>query len=328
MQQTWRQWHSKITSVVGAIALGISVVGLSTSPAQSGLHFEESHHEHPAKDGHEDTPEIQVIPANADAGIYMLLGQGGNIGVLVGEGGVLMIDDQFAPLTEAIQAAIAELGNKEIRFVINTHWHFDHTGGNENLGNDGVLIVAHDNVRERMSTDQVLESIGMEFPASPEVALPALTFNDRATFYLNDQTVNVRHVAPAHTDGDSIIQFAEANVLHLGDTYFNGMYPFIDFESGGSLDGMIAATEQNLQLANAETVIIPGHGPISDQLELEAYLQLLLEVRDVTQSAIDAGMSLEALIQARPLADYDDTWGSGFLSPEQFLTIVYNGLSQ
>ncbi|NEO85112.1 MAG: MBL fold metallo-hydrolase [Spirulina sp. SIO3F2] len=314
--------------MVGAIALSLGVVGLSAIPAHGGLHFEESHHEHnEAKDGHEEDIEIQVIPANAEAGIYMLLGQGGNIGVLVGEDGVFMIDDQFAPLTEAIQTAIAELGNKEIRFVLNTHWHFDHTGGNENLGNQGVLIVAHDNVRERMSTEQVLASIGMEFPASPEAALPALTFSDRATFYLNDQTVNAIHVEPAHTDGDTIIQFAEANVLHLGDTYFNGFYPFIDFESGGSLDGMIAATEQGLALANDETVIIPGHGPISNRAELESYHQLLLEVREVTQSAIDAGLSLDTFIQSQPLADYDEYWGSGFLSPEQFMTIVYNGLN-
>lgn len=317
----WRRWAIATTLTGATLGLATGLVSLTATPALSGLH-----HDHSPK--HDQATPIQVIPANEEAGIYMLMGEGGNIGVLVGKDGALLIDSQFAQLSEGIQAAVAKLGNEDIRFLLNTHWHFDHTGGNENLGNEGVMIVAHDNVRDRMSTDQTVPSISMEFPASPDVALPVMTYRDRIMFYLNEQTIEVTHVEAAHTDGDSIIHFPDANVMHLGDTYFNGFYPFIDFDSAGSLDGMIAATEQALELADDETVIIPGHGPISNKAELETYLALLQEVKVRTEAAIVTNVSLEDFVAARPFRAYDATWGSGFLKPEQFLTIVYNGLSQ
>jgi len=270
--------------------------------------------------------EIETVPV-AD-GVYMLVGEGGNIGVSAGEDGVFLIDDQFAPLTWKIRAAIGELSNQPIRFVVNTHWHFDHTGGNENLGKRGAVIVAHDNVRKRMSVDQFLEVFGREIPASPAAALPVVTFNDTVTFHLNGQTLHTFHVDPAHTDGDSVIHFREADVIHAGDIYFNGLYPFIDTQNGGSIEGMIAAVDRILALAGEDTKIIPGHGPLSNKAEFQVYRQMLIAVRDRTQAAIQQGQSLEAFIASNPTADLDPVWGKGFLSPAQFLTIVYKDLSR
>ena len=269
--------------------------------------------------------EIQTIPVAEN--IYMLLGEGGNIGVFTGDDGVFLIDDQFAPLIAKIQAAIALLSDQPIRFLINTHWHADHTGGNENLGEAGVVIVAHDQVRARLSTEQFVEAFQRRVPPSPDQALPVITFNDTATFHLNGQTIHAFHIPTAHTDGDTVIHFREADVIHTGDIYFNGVYPFIDVSSGGSITGMISATEQVLALVGEDTQIIPGHGPLSNRVELEAYRQMLVTVRVRTQAALSQGLSLEEFLASNPTADYDATWGQGFLKPEQFLTIVYQSLA-
>lgn len=270
--------------------------------------------------------EIETIPVTEE--VYMLVGEGGNIGVSAGEDGVFLIDDQFAPLTEKILAAISEISEQPVRFLLNTHWHFDHTGGNENLGEEGVVIVAHDEVYTRMSAGQVIEAFDLEVPPSPSAALPVITFSDQATFRLNGQTIRGHHVSDAHTDGDTIVHFVEADVIHMGDTYFNGLYPFIDTSSGGSLIGMIEAVETGLALAGDETAIIPGHGPLSNRAELEAYRTMLVNVRVRTERAIAQGMSLEAFLASNPTADYDAALGGGLLSPEQFLTIVYNNLAE
>lgn len=278
----------------------------------------------PAQDQDFSQVEIETIPV-ADR-VYMLMGEGGNIGLLAGEDGVLMVDDQFAPLTEKIQAAIAAITPTPLRFVINTHWHFDHTGGNENFGEAGAIIVAQDEVYTRMSTDQFIEAFQRQVPASPPAALPVITFSEETTFHLNGQTLHVFHVDPAHTDGDSVIHFVEANVIHTGDTYFNGLYPFIDTSSGGSLAGMIRAVEEILAIANAETKIIPGHGPLATRSQLEDYRDMLVAVRLTTEAAIAKGLSLEEFIATDPTAAYDDQLGQGFLTPEQFQTLVYNNL--
>ena len=269
--------------------------------------------------------EIETIPVAE--GIYMLHGEGGNIGVGVGEDGVFLIDDQFAPLTEKIVRAVEEVSDEPIRFLLNTHWHFDHTGGNENFGEMGTVIIAHDNVRKRMSVDNFIEAFNMEVPASPSVALPVVTFNDKVTLHLNGETIEAFHVSLAHTDGDTVIHFQDSNVIHAGDIFFNGFYPFIDVGAGGSIEGTIAAVDQILALANEDTKIIPGHGPLATRMELLEYRYMLVIVKERVEKALALGQSAEEFIDSNPTADLDKKWGEGFLKPEQFLQIVYSDLS-
>ena len=271
--------------------------------------------------------QVEIETLSVAPGVYMLTGRGGNIGVSVGVDGVFLIDDQFAPLTPKIHAAVAALSAQPIRFVLNTHWHGDHTGGNENLGRAGVVIVAHDNVRTRMSIEQFSKNTGRRTPASPPHALPVITFNDQVTFHLNGLEVHAFHVEPAHTDGDAIVHFRNANVIHMGDTYFNGRYPFIDRASGGSVEGTIRAAERALALMNADTQVIPGHGPLSDRAQLVAYRDMLVSVRDRVRAAIDAGQTLEQVLAARPTRDFDAKWGGSFVRPESFIRTLYQDLS-
>jgi glyoxylase-like metal-dependent hydrolase (beta-lactamase superfamily II) len=275
----------------------------------------------------QDFEKVEIGTQHVVGGIYMLDGAGGNIGVSTGDDGVFLIDDQFAPLTEKIRGAVREISDKPIRFVLNTHWHFDHTGGNENLGKAGAVILAHDNVRRRMSVDQLIEIIDTEVPASPPAALPVVTFNDTVTLHINGDTVRVLHVPNAHTDGDALVHFQKANVLHMGDVFFSGMYPFIDVGAGGSLDGMIEACGVALELANDETLMIPGHGPLSSRGDLIAYRNMLKGVRDVMAPLVRMGKSLEQIREADALAPFNEMWGKGF-SPDLFLEAVYRDLSE
>ena len=277
--------------------------------------------------GQRNFDDVRVTAQPVADGVYMLTGAGGNIGVSTGEDGILLIDDQFAPLTDKIRAAVAELGGGKIRFVLNTHWHGDHTGGNENLGKAGVLIVAHDNVRRRMSVEQFREAMNRTVPASPKDALPVVSFNDSVTFHLNREEIHALHLQAAHTDGDSIVHFRKANVLHMGDIFFNGMYPFIDVSSGGSVDGVIAAVERALALADGKTRIIPGHGPLSDREELAVYHEMLKKVRSAIAPMVASGKSLEEAVAAKPTREYDEKWGQGFIDPERFVGLVYRSLS-
>lgn len=295
-----------------AALLGMSIAGISSVAVAQDQDFSQV--------------EIETIPVAEN--IYMLTGEGGNIGVALQQDGVLLIDDQYAPLTEKIKAAVAEISDRPIQFLINTHWHFDHTGGNENMGNSGVVIVSHDEVYTRMSTDQFMEAFQKEIPASPPAALPQITFNDTATFHLNSLTIKAFYVEPAHTDGDTVIYFPDADVIHTGDVYFNGIYPFIDVSSNGSIAGMISATEEILALAGNSTKIIPGHGALSNREELEVYLAMLVDVKSKTENAIAQGLTLEEFIASKPTAEYDASWGNGFLKPEDFLAIVYQSLGK
>lgn len=267
--------------------------------------------------------DINIESIQVRDGIYMLTGQGGNIGVFAGEDGVFMIDDQFAPLTDKIKKAIANISTKPIRFLINTHWHFDHTGGNENLGKEDVVIVAHNNVRQRMSKDNFIKAFNKMVPAAPEVALPVITFNDTVSFHLNKQEIEVVHQANAHTDGDSVVYFKSANVIHAGDVFFNGLYPFIDSQANGSVNGVIRAVDKILAAADDKTQIIPGHGPLGDKKSLKQYRHMLVTARDRLQKHMEKGKNLEQIIDLKPLADFDKNWGNGFLSPDVFLKILY-----
>ena len=272
----------------------------------------------------DDAINIKVIAVSD--GIYMLMGKGGNIGLSTGRSGVLLIDDQYAPATKKILQAIAEKTSDPVRFVINTHWHGDHTGGNENLGKAGAVIVAHENVRESMSKDQFIKIFNKHVSAAPEVALPVITFVDGITFHWNDDTIQVMHVAPAHTNGDSVIHFHQANVIHAGDTFFNKLYPYIDVSNGGSIDGMILATDKLLGLANEKTKIIPGHGPLADKQDLQVYREMLVTMRNSIRDLKHSGKSRDDVIASKPTAGYDPAWGKGFLKPDVWVGIVYDSL--
>ena len=269
--------------------------------------------------------EIKTIPL-AD-NVYMLSGAGGNLGLSVGDDGALLVDAEYGQLTEQVIAAVKEVSDQPIRFVINTHWHFDHVGGNENLAKAGALIVAHENVRQRMSAEQTLGGLGRTVPPSPEAALPVITFNHALTFHWNGDEVRVMHVDPAHTDGDSFVHFPKANVLHVADVWFNNMYPFIDVNAGGSIDGMIKAVDRALSLANEETKIIPGHGPLGSVVELREYRQMLATVRDRVRAMVEQGQSRDEVIASKPTKDLDEKWAKAFAA-DAWIGIVYDGMSR
>lgn len=271
-----------------------------------------------------DFSKVEVKVEQLAPGVAVLFGAGGNIGLSYGEDGNVLIDDQFAPLTEKIVAAVKRVDPDPVKFVINTHWHGDHSGGNENLGKAGAVIVAHDNVRRRMSVEQFSKVLGTT-PASPEAALPVVTFGEGVTLHLNGDEIRLVHVGRAHTDGDTQVYWTRANVLHMGDTFFHKVtLPFIDLDSGGSIDGAIAAVRSALQLANPGTKIIPGHGPVATRAELEAYLAMLIDVRDKVGAAKAAGKSLEAVRAANPAKPYEVP--GAFVSADAFVEAVYNSL--
>ena len=252
-----------------------------------------------------DFSKVQIKTTNLAPGTYMLEGGGGNIGVSVGEDGVIVIDDQFAPLSDKIKFAIAQITDKPVLFLINTHWHGDHTGGNENFAKDGAWIVAQDNVRTRMSAEQFNKTFNRTTPPSPEKALPVVTFSQNIDFHLNGQDIHVFHVENAHTDGDAIVQFQDRNVVHMGDCFWNGIYPIIDVSSGGSLRGMIRAVSDALLLVDGTTKIVPGHGPLGSREDLRAFRDMLMEVERRVQPMVAAGQSVDEIVRARPLADLD-----------------------
>ncbi|MEJ2604611.1 MAG: MBL fold metallo-hydrolase [Gammaproteobacteria bacterium] len=276
----------------------------------------------------DDMADVEIGVRDLGNGIYMLTGRGGNIGLSVGEDATFLIDDQFAPLTGRIQAAIAGVTDRPVDFVFNTHWHYDHVGGNENLGEAGALIVAHDNVRERMSTDQFVKAFNRTVPASPPEALPVVTFNDRVTMHLNGETIRAFHTPHAHTDGDSVIYFDGANVFHMGDTFFHTLYPFIDGGSGGSVEGVIEAANAVLAMADEDSIIIPGHGPVASRDDLRAYRDMLATVSDSMRAMIADGMTLEAIQAARPTVDFDERHNAnGMFEPAQWVALLYELLA-
>lgn len=274
----------------------------------------------------QDFSKVEVKASALRGGTHLLTGAGGNIVASVGDDGTFIVDDQYAPLSPRIRAALKDIGGGEVRFVINTHWHGDHTGGNESFGKAGAVIVAHDNVRKRMSTEQLIAAFDRKVEASPEAALPVVTFAEGVTLHLNGDTVRVSHVADAHTDGDALVKFERADVLHMGDTFFNGGYPFIDVGSGGSIGGAIAAVDAGLAMSGDETIVVPGHGPRTDRDGLAAYGAMLKDYRDRIAALKAEGKSLQDVIAARPTAATDAELGQGFIKPEQFVTFVYETL--
>jgi cyclase len=274
----------------------------------------------------EDYSKVTIKTTKVADGVYMLEGSGGNIGVSVGDDGVIVIDDEFAPLTPKIQAAITAITPKPIKFVLNTHWHGDHTGGNENLAAAGAVIVAHDNVRKRMSTDQFMEALNKKVPASPPKALPIVTFTTDITVHFNGEDIRVIHVDPAHTDGDSIVVFPKAKVVHMGDCLMTISYPFVDLSSGGTYDGFIAAADKVLGMVDDSYKIIPGHGVLSVKADLKGWHDMLAAIRAKVKKLADAGKPLDAIQKAKPTAEWDAKWGAGFIKPDQIVEFAFKAI--
>ena len=268
---------------------------------------------------------VQIKTTQVAEGIYMLEGEGGNIGVSSGEDGVYLIDDQFAPLTPKIVAAVKAISDRPIRFLMNTHWHGDHVGGNENLGKAGVVIIAHDNVYKRMSVGGAITALKQNYAPAPKAALPVITFNQTATFRMNGDDVTSTHLPPAHTDGDSFVRFAKANVIHTGDVFAAYRYPFIDVESGGSVKGVLRAVDQMLPMIDDNTKVIPGHGGVSSKKDVLAYRKMVSTAISKIEPMVKSGKTLQQVIDAKPLREFDEEWGK-FRKPEAFVEIVYNGL--
>lgn len=273
--------------------------------------------------GQQDFSKVEVKAEKLGDGVWMLTGAGGNLGVSAGEDGVVLIDDQYAPLTDRILAAIRTISAKPVRFLINTHWHGDHTGGNENLGKAGVLIFAHENVRRRMSVEQLSAFFKRTTPASPAAALPVVTFTDSVTFHLNGDEIEAFHVPPAHTDGDTVIVFRKADVVHTGDLFFNGLYPFIDLESGGSVEGVVVAADRIYALCDAKTKLIPGHGPVATPAGLKAYRDMVAGSYAAVKALVAQGKTKDEAVAAKPTAAWDEKWGKAFLKPEAWVSILW-----
>ncbi len=256
----------------------------------------------------------------------MLMGQGGNIGVLSGADGLIVIDDQYARMAPKIQVALGEISDKPVRFLINTHYHGDHAGCNVEMHAHGADIIAHDNVRKRLMTSTENKVWNSTVEPMPKAAWPVITFSQNSSLYLNGQTISLTHAPHAHTDGDSLVYFAPANVLHMGDNFFHKMLPYIDVDGGGSINGMIAAQETGLALANADTKIIPGHGPLATKADSQKFHDVLVDMRNMIQVRIDAGDDIETILKSNPIEKYKEY--ASFIQPDLMAKIIYRSLSQ
>ena len=276
----------------------------------------------------QEDAKVEIVVTQIADNIYVLSGPGGNIGLSVGDEAVFLIDDKYAPVIPAIKKGVAKVTDRPVSLIVNTHWHGDHTGGNEDFRNDGAIIISHDNVRKRMSTEQFRSVFNRTTPPSPDAALPVVTFDDDLTMYINDDVIRVVHVPHAHTDGDSVLKFQNANVIHTGDVVFNGVYPYIDVDSGGSVLGIINAVELILAMSDDDTKYIPGHGSVTaTRDDLRAYLSMLITVRDRVSQMIRDGKTIEEVQASDASAEYDAEWAWNFINPELFKKLVYLSLA-
>lgn len=273
---------------------------------------------------------VPVTTTDLGDGLYMLQGRGGNIGVLAGDDGVFVIDSQYADMAPGILSAINEIAGEKPRYLVNTHWHGDHTGGNAIIGETGATIIAHQGVRDRVTVDVTRDFFGQEAttPAAPPEAWPVITFNDEMTLYLNGQTVRLIHTPDAHTDGDTFIYFEEANLLHTGDLMFNGMFPFVDITSGGTFTGFVAASQVMADMSDEETRIIPGQGPLASKADIARTLDMLTGTMSAVQAEIDAGKDIEATLDAAPLTPWVEDWAWGFIDEARFTRLIHADLSR
>ena len=274
----------------------------------------------------DDYSKVEIKATKVNGNVYMLEGAGGNIGVSVGSDGILIVDDQFAPLAEKIKTALKTLGDGKLKFILNTHWHGDHTGSNAILGREAPII-AHDNVRKRLSTEQKIEFFKMTVPPSPAEALPVITFDNSLSVHFNGEEIKVIHFPHGHTDGDSVIFFTKSNVVHLGDDFFAGRFPFVDLDSGGSVQGLAKNIGEIIPKIPAGAKLIPGHGPISTLDDLKAFHRMLIETTDVVRKKIAAKKTLEQ-IKSEGLPAEWKSWGEGFVKTDQWIQLVYASLSK
>ena len=259
---------------------------------------------------------------------YIVSPQGGNVVVSVGDDGVFVIDDQLTTRSKVNDDIIKSVTDQDVQFVLNTHYHFDHTGGNEHFGKKGAIIVAHENVQKRLSTKQFIAFFKKELPALSKAGLPVITFEDDITFHYNGDKINVIHLSDAHTDGDAAAFFKNENVIVTGDTVFNSRYPFIDVEHGGTIKGMIKAVDIFLGLANAQTIIVPGHGVLMNKQDLLAYREVLASVASNVEPLVKQGKTLKDVLAAKPSQAFDQVYGNDLISADAFVTFIYQSLKE
>ncbi len=272
----------------------------------------------------QDMDEVEIRAVELRPGVAVLFGNGGNIGVSYGEDGTILVDDQFAPLSDKIMAAVAGLGAEPVQYVINTHWHFDHAGGNEPFGEAGAIIVAHDNVRARLASGGTV--LGNVEPPAPEVALPVLTYDQGMTIHANGDQIDLMYLGGGHTDGDTVVFWRDANVVHMGDNFMHQAgWPFIDIESGGNVEHLLASLGRVLAMVDDETIVIPGHGGITDRAGLAAFRAMVADGVDRVRALREGGMTLEQAIAAEPVAGLSNT-ANGFISDDAFVTAVWHSL--
>ena len=272
-----------------------------------------------------DFSKVEIKATKVAGNVYMLQGAGGNIGVSVGDDGLLIVDDQFAPLADKIRAALKGLADKKLRFILNTHWHGDHTGGNVAFGPEATII-AHDNVRKRLATEQKSTVFNSTTPASPKEALPVITFNDSLSVHFNGEDIRAIHFPHGHTDGDSVIFFSASNVVHLGDDFFAGRFPFVDLESGGSVEGLVKNIGELISKIPADAKLIPGHGPISTLDDLKSYHRMLQQTTEIVRGKIAAGKTLDQ-IKTEGLPAEWAPWGAGFIKTDRWVETIYKSLT-
>ncbi len=279
----------KLTDIMRTITLVVALGFISQAQAQ-------------------DEPSLTVQKLSET--VSVLFGEGGNIGVSAGSDGVFIIDDQYGGYGEMISTAVAGISELPIDYVLNTHWHFDHAGSNEYFGHNGSVIIGHDNVRKMLASGAFISVVDTEIPPAPAEALPVITFDESLSLHLNGEEVHMLHVTPAHTDGDGIVWFKDSNIIHMGDTFLNGIYPLIDVDAGGSIEGMIMTADTVMAFINDETQIIPGHGPISVKADLKAYRDMCITLRDRIAEMKGRGLSLEEVLAANVTEDLDDRWNN------------------
>jgi glyoxylase-like metal-dependent hydrolase (beta-lactamase superfamily II) len=281
----------------------------------------------PAASPPPDFSKVEIKTTGLGDNMYLLEGQGGNITVAVAKDGIIMVDGEYAPLHDKIKAAIAAVSNQPIKYLVNTHFHADHTGGNEPFATDGVTVISEVNVRKRLAAGTINGLTGVKTPPAPEGALPSKTYTGAFKIRLDGRVADLEHIANAHTDGDTYVWFKTANVLSTGDTFTNGRYPNIDFANGGNIKGMLAATDAYLKLTNAKTRIVPGHGPLADKLALIEYRTMLVTARDRMAKLVKDGKSEDDVVAAKPFADLDAKWAPTELAGKNFIRVVYHSLA-